>query len=121
MSVPQGIRCPATTMLKLSLVTKMTHALYGLLYPKPERAAELKQLLTGLIEPTRNEEGCLRYDICESEDGAVLVYEVWQSKADLDRHMASPHMTAFINQFWSNRMEFLTRDIEARSGWLLQP
>ncbi|WP_306361945.1 putative quinol monooxygenase [Nocardia sp. CC227C] len=35
-------------------------------------------------------------------------YEVWRSSADLDRHLARPHM----RDFWEHRMDYLERDLE---------
>ena len=96
-----------------------TYALYGFLFPKKDKSNDLKQLLLPLIEPTRQEEGCLRYDICEREDGVLLMYEVWRSKDDLDRHMQTPHMKHFIEVFWNNRMDYLEKDIQAHTGQLL--
>ena len=64
---------------------------------KPGREAELRQELLKLVEPTRAEEGCIQYDLHEgsSEPGRFVFYENWRSREDLDRHLKTPHLTAF--------------------------
>jgi quinol monooxygenase YgiN len=88
------------------------YALVGFARPKPERAADLKALLLSFVEPTRQEPGCLEYHFHQDRDDPNLFvfYEVWRSKADLDAHLALPHMKAF----WETRMEYLTEDLEIR-------
>ncbi|MBL9129281.1 MAG: antibiotic biosynthesis monooxygenase, partial [Verrucomicrobiales bacterium] len=45
-------------------------------------------------------EGCLNYDLHESaeESGQFMFHENWRSRADLDRHLASPHVTAVLSK-----------------------
>ncbi|MGR7003311.1 putative quinol monooxygenase [Yinghuangia aomiensis] len=92
----------------------MSHpfTLVGLARPKPERAAELKELLLSFVAPTREEQGCLEYHFHEdrAEPGVFVFYEAWRSQADLDAHLALPHMRAF----WERRMEYLASDLEIR-------
>jgi quinol monooxygenase YgiN len=65
---------------------------------KPGKEDELRQMLLGLIEPTRKEEGCVQYDLHVSTDhpGQFVFYENWTSRDVLDRHLASEHLKAFI-------------------------
>lgn len=57
---------------------------------------ELEKALLELIEPTRREAGCIRYDLVRSlrgEDGVELVFvEEWESEATLDAHGQMPHI-----------------------------
>ncbi|WP_405827712.1 putative quinol monooxygenase [Streptomyces sp. NBC_00105] len=87
-------------------------ALVGTARPKPERAEELKQLLLSFIEPTRQESGCLQYHFHEDrgDPGVFVFYEAWRSQADLDAHLALPHMQAF----WEQRMDYLESDLDIR-------
>ncbi len=50
------------------------------------------------IEATRKEQGCLAYEIHESltQPGRFVSYESWETRADIDRHMRSDHMLAFL-------------------------
>jgi quinol monooxygenase YgiN len=88
--------------------------LYGFARPKPERAAELLDLLLSFVEPTRAEPGALVYQVHrDAADPARLVfYELWRSPEDLRRHLALPHLAAFQR----NRMEYLDEDLEIH--WL---
>lgn len=63
---------------------------------KPDRIAELRSLLHGLVAPTRREPGCIRYDLCQSDtDPADFIFiEEWDTAAALDAHGASPHLRA---------------------------
>ncbi|MBP0450069.1 antibiotic biosynthesis monooxygenase [Kitasatospora sp. RG8] len=86
--------------------------LVGTAHPKPERAEELKQLLLSFVEPTRQEPGCLEYHFHEDRDepGVFVFYEAWRSQADLDAHLALPH----LRDFRERRMDYLTEDLEIR-------
>ncbi|MER5930837.1 putative quinol monooxygenase [Streptomyces sp. NPDC002054] len=86
--------------------------LVGTARPRPERAAELKQLLLSFVEPTRRESGCLEYHVHEDRDepGLFVFYEAWRSRADLDAHLALPH----IRDFQERRMDYLESDLEVR-------
>ena len=90
------------------------YALVGFAHPKPERADELRELLLSFVAPTRAEDGALEYHFHEDTEapGTFIFYEVWRSKADLDRHLALPHMKAF----WDRRMDYLEQDLDIR--WL---
>jgi len=43
---------------------------------------------------TREEDGCLEYDVYTSNAAAdtIVTVELWRDQAALDGHMASPHM-----------------------------
>ena len=52
----------------------------------------LRELLEGMIAPTRAESGCESYELYESDSrGRFYLTEIWGSPAALDRHMATPH------------------------------
>ena len=65
---------------------------------RPGKETELKNALIGLVAPTRNEAGCLNYDLHASpEDPAkFLFHENWTSKAHLDAHLANTHIEALL-------------------------
>ena len=54
--------------------------------------------LCELAGPSREEAGCILYDVCrlQSDPDGLVVLEEWESQADLDAHMATPHFQAFI-------------------------
>jgi len=53
---------------------------------------QLRELLRGMLAPTRAESGCKLYELYESDSkGRFYFYEIWESQAALDQHAASPH------------------------------
>jgi quinol monooxygenase YgiN len=65
---------------------------------KPGKESELKTALIGLVAPTRQEAGCINYDLHASpEDPAkFLFHENWTSKEHLDAHLQSAHIKALL-------------------------
>ena len=61
---------------------------------------QLYELLRGLLEPTRAEEGCINYDMHRSveEPGLFMFYENWESRPLWERHMESPHVQELSNK-----------------------
>jgi quinol monooxygenase YgiN len=61
---------------------------------------ELRALLESLVEPTSKEVGYLRYEMHGNiNDPAEFVFiEEWKTEADLDAHLASPHLQAAIEK-----------------------
>jgi len=56
---------------------------------------ELEQLLRTLVEPTRKEAGCIRYDLMRGipgESGDFVFVEEWESVETLDAHSQSQHL-----------------------------
>ncbi|WP_338692539.1 putative quinol monooxygenase [Streptomyces sp. Q6] len=100
----------------------MTHtdrpiALYGFLRPRPERADEVRRILSAFVGPTRQEPGNLEYHLHEHEDGTFFLYEVWRSQEDLDRHNATPPLRAFLE----NLSTFLAEAPEGHFDTMLSP
>ncbi len=64
------------------------------------KEAELRELLGSLIGQTRKEVGCINYDLHEVADDPTrfVFHENWQSREDLDRHLASSHVTAVLSR-----------------------
>lgn len=53
---------------------------------------QLRELLRGMLAPTRAESGCQLYELYESDSkGRFYFYETWESQAALDQHASSPH------------------------------
>jgi len=65
---------------------------------KPGKEHDLHAALLALIEPTRKEDGCLKYDLHQHTEspGQFAFYENWTSKQHLDRHLASSHVQTFL-------------------------
>lgn len=70
------------------------------LKPRPGKENETEKLLRSLIEPTRQEPGCIDYNLHRSNDEpcVFMFYENWRSKQDLDEHLAMPHLGPLFEQ-----------------------
>jgi quinol monooxygenase YgiN len=62
------------------------------------RSEELGERLRRLVEPSRREPGCLRFDLHRADDDPDLwmVYETWRSARDRQQHYASAHLRGFL-------------------------
>ena len=68
---------------------------------KPGKEAELKKVLISLVAPTRQEEGCLNYDLHQfpEDAGKFLFHENWTSRAHLDAHLQkAPHIQVLLSR-----------------------
>ena len=67
-------------------------------HAKPGKETELKAALTALVAPTRQEAGCLNYDlhILPENPAKFLFHENWASRAQLDAHLQSAHIKALL-------------------------
>lgn len=65
---------------------------------KKEAIGQLKSELLKLVEPTRQEVGCIEYRLHQdSDDPAVFTfYENWESAASLEQHLDSRHFQCYI-------------------------
>ncbi len=60
----------------------------------PAHVAEVRSLLNELIEPTRNEAGCILYELLQNKSDPTdfTFVEEWESDDALDAHAASAHL-----------------------------
>jgi len=77
--------------MKTITVVAMFHA-------QPGKEMKLKEALIGLVAPTRQEAGCINYDLHASPEdtGKFLFHENWTSKAHLDAHLANAHIQELL-------------------------
>jgi quinol monooxygenase YgiN len=66
----------------------------AVLKAKPGSEKVVGSALAGLAASSRTDTGCIAYDVfvTEAEPGTFVTIEQWESQADLDAHMASPHL-----------------------------
>lgn len=66
----------------------------------PNQVEAAKALLLSLVEPTRQEAGCIQYDLLQNQaDPTDFTFvEEWASAAALDNHLAAEHIQAAIAQ-----------------------
>ena len=84
-----------------------TLVIIGSAKARPGKADAFREVLKSLLLPTLAEEGCLRYEMNESEDGQSWVFtELWESRALWDRHMESPQLAQYkavveeLSEYW---------------------
>jgi quinol monooxygenase YgiN len=67
---------------------------------KPGKESEVEALLRELIPTTRQEPGCLNYDLHVANDQRTnfLLHENWTSRQHLDDHLARPHIRSFLER-----------------------
>ncbi|MGI9384207.1 MAG: putative quinol monooxygenase [Methyloligellaceae bacterium] len=65
--------------------------------PKPGVEDELETAMKDLIAATRQEPGCILYDLHRSSEGPCIFvfYETWESKPLWEAHMAGAAIQAF--------------------------
>jgi quinol monooxygenase YgiN len=79
----------------------MAHVtIIGTVTAKADTRDELLGLLAAQVAPTRAEPGCLNYDFhVDAADPCCFVfYENWRTQADLDAHLAMPHLAPLFSQ-----------------------
>jgi quinol monooxygenase YgiN len=66
----------------------------------PDKVEQVKSVLIKIIEPTRQEEGCITYELLQNhEDPTDFTFvEEWESQALLDIHLASAHIAEAESQ-----------------------
>lgn len=64
----------------------------------PGKEDELRSLLLGLVEPTRSEPGCIRYELLQSQQVSTefVFVEEWESEAAEGQHLQSAHIQAAL-------------------------
>jgi quinol monooxygenase YgiN len=63
---------------------------------QPDSADDARQALQTLVRATQAEEGCVSYELFESqgEPGLFFTVEAWRSQEDLDAHLGTEHVAA---------------------------
>ena len=73
----------------------------------PGKESELREVLRGLVGPTRKEPGCRRYEMYESEQkGRYFADEIWQNREALDTHIQRAHLREHSQSWFKERSEF---------------
>lgn len=88
-------------------------------HTQPEKSAAFAEFFAAYVPSSRAEQGCLEYHMLrDAQDPTLFIFfEVWQSRAHFDEHVALPHMQRFHEQ----RMDYLTRDFDVRLIDMLSP
>lgn len=59
---------------------------------------KLRALLQDLLQPSRDEAGCMSYELFHNEDDPLefVTVERWADQAAVDSHLASPHVAKAV-------------------------
>lgn len=63
---------------------------------QPGREDEVAQALRANAEASRREEGCIAYAVLRGDQGTFMTVERWKSRADVDKHMGTPHVQQLL-------------------------
>jgi len=77
--------------------TKSNHVIVATLRVEEQHRVTFLEVVKTLAEATLLETGCLDFELHLPEDGSacIMIYEVWQSKAHWETHMATAHIAQF--------------------------
>ncbi|HEY5429371.1 MAG TPA: putative quinol monooxygenase [Solirubrobacteraceae bacterium] len=66
----------------------------AVLKAKPGTESVVENALAALVQPTREEAGCISYELFRSGSDAntFITIEKWRSQEDLDAHLTTPHI-----------------------------
>lgn len=86
----------------------------AVLTARPGMAEALRDLLHGMIEPSRSEHGNLRYDLWvdQAEPGRFVLDELYENADAVFAHRASPHFQTYLTAI---------NDLAERSAFTLAP
>lgn len=76
------------------LMSNSTLRVVAHLVALPDKIEDLKTLLLSLIEPTRQEPGCIQYELYQNQTDPTdfTFIEEWENAELLDAHLASSHI-----------------------------
>lgn len=65
---------------------------------RADAVAQLREILGDLVGPSRNEPGCLSYELFQDEENPqdFVTVESWADSHAADAHMATPHVAEAI-------------------------
>lgn len=80
---------------------------FATITPKPIHFQDAKAAIISIVDRTREEAGCLTFDLLENQDqGTLHLYENWTGRPALDAHYAEEYTKAVFAQY---------------EGWLAEP
>ncbi len=73
-------------------------------YIKEEKVDEVLEIIKELIEETRKEEGCIKYELFQDvkNKGVITFIEEWENMEALQKHMESEHFKRIVPKVQSH-------------------
>ena len=66
--------------------------------PLKEKEKKLLKLLIYMVENSKAEQGCLKYELYEDSDGCYVLFEEWEDKECFEAHKQSEHFEVFAEK-----------------------
>jgi quinol monooxygenase YgiN len=81
-------------------MSKITIKVVARVVALPDQVEEVRLVLIPLIEPTRQEGGCITYELFQNQNDLTdfTFVEEWESQASLNIHLASVHIAQATSQ-----------------------
>ena len=79
---------------------------------RSESIDQVRNLLSGLLEPTNREEGCLRYELLQNRDSPTefTFVEEWTTEDALAAHLQTNHILSTLGEV----AQYLDGEVEIR-------
>ena len=70
------------------------------LHARPDKTEELNSLLTSLLEPTRQESGCIRFELLQHRESPTefAIVSEWYSERAVQDHIGTSHAQRAMNR-----------------------
>lgn len=92
------------------------HCIFATITPKPEYYAIAKEAIQSILVDTRNEGGCIQFDIhTNSEASLLFLYEQWIDEAALHAH----YEQTYTKRVFESYKNWLAEPVEIKSFILL--
>lgn len=64
------------------------------------RADQVRALFEGVVDRTRVEDGCLRYELVQDLDNGdrIILMEEWRDQGSLDAHLNADHIVSLFQE-----------------------
>jgi len=81
---------------------------------KPDGIEKMKELLTAMVKPSKEEDGCLFYEIVQYENQRerFMAVETWRDEKALDGHKASANYKIYKSSFEPFCIDKYTDELE---------
>lgn len=70
------------------------------IFAQADKAAEVREILLTLVEPTRKEEGCISYKLLENNNDPTdfTFVEEWANDQAIDAHFTMPYVQSALSK-----------------------
>ncbi|MCH2256027.1 MAG: antibiotic biosynthesis monooxygenase [Alteromonas sp.] len=89
---------------------------FATITPKNEYFDDAKAAIQSILEETRNEVGCVQFDIHTNQESSVLyLYEQWTDEAALENH----YNQSYTRQVFKSYEQWLAAPVDVKNFTLL--